>query len=66
MTNEYSVRTAIEILIAALLIIGVIYEGRIAEWEEKLLRKIRRRFFRKSNIIPFNAKRSPRDESRAI
>ena len=66
MTNEYTVRSAIEILIAILLVVGVIYEGRIAEWEKKLARTIRRRFFRKDNVIPFDPKRSPRDESRAI
>ena len=66
MTNEYTVRSAIEILIAILLVVGVIYEGRIAEWEAKIAKKIRRRFFRKDNVIPFDPKRSPRDESRAI
>ncbi len=66
MTNEYAIRTTIEILIAILLVIGFIYEKNIAEWEQKIIKKIRRRFFHKSNIIPFDAKRSPRDESRAI
>lgn len=66
MTNEYTVRSAIEILIAILLVVGVIYEGKIAEWEKKLAKTIRRRFFRKDNVIPFDPKRSPRDESRAI
>lgn len=66
MTTEYTIRTVLEILTAVALTVGLIFEDRVAAWEQNMLKKLRRRLFPKRNIIHLDRKRSPRDESRAI
>ncbi len=66
MSSAYSIRTTIEIAVAVLLIFGVIYEDRIAEFEEKLIRKIKRIFFRNNKVINLNKKRPPNNEFKAV
>ena len=58
-------RSTLEILIAAALVVGFCFEDKVARWERRLWHRIRRLFGR-SNIIELDRKRSPRDGSRAI
>ncbi|MBP5617875.1 MAG: hypothetical protein J6X61_01830 [Clostridia bacterium] len=58
-------RSALEVLIAAALVVGFCFEDRVARWERRTWHRIRRRFGR-SNVVEINRKRSPQDGSRAI
>ena len=58
-------RSALEILIAAALVVGFCFEDRVARWERRMWHRIRRRFG-KGNVIEIDRKRSPQDGSRAI
>ena len=44
MPTTQIIKTALECLVAAGIIIGLFNEQRIAEWERKVFRKIKRRF----------------------
>lgn len=65
MTTMMTIRSVLEILAAAALVLGFFFEDKVAAWERRLFYKIKRRLG-KSNIIELHRKRSPRDESRAI
>ncbi len=58
-------RSALEILIAAALVVGFCFEDKVARWERRLWHRIRRLFGR-DNVIEINRKKSPGNGSRAI
>ena len=58
-------RSALEILVAAALVVGFCFEDKVARWERRLWHRIRRLFGR-NNVIEINRKKSPGNGSRAI
>ena len=63
--TEIILRSSLEILIAAALVVGFCFEDRVARWERRIWHRVRR-FFGRSNIVEIDRKRSPQDGSRAI
>lgn len=58
-------RSALEILVAAALVVGFCFEDKVARWERRLWHRIRRLFGR-DNVIEIDRKKSPGNGSRAI
>lgn len=58
-------RSALEILVAAALVVGFCFEDKVARWERRLWHRIRRLFGR-NNVIEIDRKKSPGNGSRAI
>ncbi len=65
MTTMMTVRSVLEILTAVALVVGFFFEDKVADWERRMLYRIRKRLG-KSNVLEFHRKRSPQDGSRAI
>ena len=65
MTTMMTVRSVLEILTAVALVVGFFFEDKVADWERRMLYRIKKRLGR-SNVLEFHRKRSPQDGSRAI
>ena len=64
MTLGYAVQSVFEILGVVALVVAMIYDDKIAKWEKKMLRRIKKRLFGvKSNVIPFE---SIQNDGRAV
>jgi len=64
MTLGYAVQSVLEILGVVALVVAMIFDDKISAWEKKMLRRIKKRFFRvKSNVIPFS---SVHNDGRAV
>ncbi len=55
MTFGYALQSGFEILGFILLVLALIFEGKIALWEQKMIKRIKRKFTRKGEIISFSA-----------
>lgn len=53
MTLGYTVISTLEIIGFIALVLGLIFEDRIAAWEEKMIKRLKRRIFgcKKSNVV---------------
>ncbi len=53
MTLGYGITSALEIIGFIGIVLGLIFEERIADWEERMIKKIKRRIFgaKQSNVI---------------
>ena len=64
MTLGYAVQSAFEILGVVALAFAMIFDDKIAQWEKKIIRRIKKKLFgTKSNIIPF---KSLNNDGRAV
>lgn len=55
MTLGYAVQSFLEILGVVAIILAMIFDDKLAAWEKRTIKRIKRRLFgTKSNVIPFD------------
>ena len=55
MTLGYAVQSLLEILGVVGLVIAMIFDDKLSDWEHRMWRRIKRRLFgKKANVISFN------------